>query len=134
MSILKWFWVYIKNWACLKNLSMLEPNFEEADGLGITCYFLSCGNASFFSKLSSFNNFFLKLWNLSAILLKETESVQKSSNLTVCLIARESMSQKTYFCIAILRDARKHSIIPKIVGTLIGKAVCTRYLLNWNRP
>ena len=35
MSIPKWFWVYIKNWACLKNLSMLEPNFEEADGLGI---------------------------------------------------------------------------------------------------
>ena len=35
MSIPKWFWVYIKIWACLKNLSMLEPNFEEADGLGI---------------------------------------------------------------------------------------------------
>ena len=24
-----------KNWACLKNLNMLKPNFEEADGLGI---------------------------------------------------------------------------------------------------
>ena len=36
MSIPKWFWVYIKNWACLKNLSILEPNFEEADGLGIS--------------------------------------------------------------------------------------------------
>ena len=35
MSIPKWFWVYIKKWACLKNLSMLEPNFEEADRLGI---------------------------------------------------------------------------------------------------
>ena len=35
MSIPKWFWVYIKNWACLKSLSMLKPNFEEADGLGI---------------------------------------------------------------------------------------------------
>ena len=35
MSIPKWFWVYIKNWACLKKLSMLKPNFEEADGLGI---------------------------------------------------------------------------------------------------
>ena len=35
MSIPKWFWVYIKNWACLKNLSMLETNFEEADGQGI---------------------------------------------------------------------------------------------------
>ena len=34
MSIPKWFWVYIKNWACLKKLSMLKPNFEEADGLG----------------------------------------------------------------------------------------------------
>ena len=31
LSIPKWFWVYIKNWACLKNLSMLGPNFEEAD-------------------------------------------------------------------------------------------------------
>ena len=35
MSIPKWFWVYIKNWACLKKLSMLKPNFEKADGLGI---------------------------------------------------------------------------------------------------
>ena len=40
MSTPKWFWVYIKNWACLKNLSMLEPNFEEADGLGISIYFI----------------------------------------------------------------------------------------------
>ena len=31
----KWFWVYIKNWACLKKLSRLKPNFEKADGLGI---------------------------------------------------------------------------------------------------
>ena len=37
MSIPKWFWVYTKNWACLKNLSMLELNFEKADGLGINC-------------------------------------------------------------------------------------------------
>ena len=35
MSIPKWFWVYTKNWACLKNLSMPEVNFEKADGLGI---------------------------------------------------------------------------------------------------
>ena len=41
MSIAKRFWVYIKNWACLKNLSMLEPNFEEADGLGISYFILS---------------------------------------------------------------------------------------------
>ena len=37
MSIPKWFWVYIKNWACSKKLSMLKPNFEKADGLGINC-------------------------------------------------------------------------------------------------
>ena len=36
MSIPKWFWVYTKNWACLKNLSMLKLNFEKADGLGIS--------------------------------------------------------------------------------------------------
>ena len=36
MSIPKWFWVYIENWACLKKLSMLKPNFEKADGLGIS--------------------------------------------------------------------------------------------------
>jgi hypothetical protein len=36
LSIPKWLWVYIKNWACWKNLSMLESNFEKADGLGIT--------------------------------------------------------------------------------------------------
>ena len=36
MSIPKWFWVYTKNWACLENSSMLEPNFKEADGLGIS--------------------------------------------------------------------------------------------------
>ena len=35
MSIPKWFWVYINNWACLKELSMLKPNFKKADGLGI---------------------------------------------------------------------------------------------------
>ena len=35
MSTPKWFWVYIKNRACLKILSMLVPNFEKADGLGI---------------------------------------------------------------------------------------------------
>ena len=35
MSIPKLFWVYIKHWVCLKKLSMLKPNFEEADGLGI---------------------------------------------------------------------------------------------------
>ena len=28
--------VYIKNWACLKHLSMLKTNFESADGLGIS--------------------------------------------------------------------------------------------------
>ena len=42
MSIPKWFWVYIKNWTCLKNLSMLKPNFEEADGLGISEKCLVC--------------------------------------------------------------------------------------------
>ena len=42
LSILKWFWVYIKNWACLKKLSMLKPNFEKADGLGISDSF--CGD------------------------------------------------------------------------------------------
>ena len=36
LSIPKWFWVYIKNWVCLKNLSGLKPNFEKADGLGIS--------------------------------------------------------------------------------------------------
>ena len=36
LSIPKWFWVYIKNWACLKKLSILKPNFKEADGLGIS--------------------------------------------------------------------------------------------------
>ena len=36
LSTPKWFWVYIKNWAHLKNLSMLKPNFEKADGLGIS--------------------------------------------------------------------------------------------------
>ena len=41
MSIAKRFWVYIKNWACLKNLSMLEPNFEKADGLGNRLAYLS---------------------------------------------------------------------------------------------
>ena len=34
MSIPKWVWVCIKNWACLKFFSMLEPNFEETDGRG----------------------------------------------------------------------------------------------------
>ena len=29
-------YIYIKNWACLKKLSMLKPNFEKADGLGIS--------------------------------------------------------------------------------------------------
>ena len=38
MNIPKWFWVYIKNWASLKTLSILEPNFEEADGLGISTW------------------------------------------------------------------------------------------------
>ena len=28
--------VYIKNWACLKHLSMLKTKFESADGLGIS--------------------------------------------------------------------------------------------------
>ena len=36
LSIPKSFWVCIKNWAPLKKLSMLEPNFEKADGLGIS--------------------------------------------------------------------------------------------------
>ena len=44
------------------------------------------------------------------------------------------MSQKTYFCVASLRDARKHFIRPKVatvtdytyfVGILIGNVVCT---------
>ena len=44
LGIPKLFWVYMKNWACLKNLSMLEPNFEEADGFGtsLTVLFKKC--------------------------------------------------------------------------------------------
>ena len=34
LSVLKIFWVYFKNWVCLKNLSVLTTNFELADGLG----------------------------------------------------------------------------------------------------
>ena len=36
LSIPKTFWVYFKNWVCLKNLSVLKTNFEIADGLGIS--------------------------------------------------------------------------------------------------
>ena len=35
LSVLKTFWVYFKNWVCLKNLSVPKTNFEIADGLGI---------------------------------------------------------------------------------------------------
>ena len=35
LSVPKTFWVYFKNWVCLKNLSVLKIYFELADGLGI---------------------------------------------------------------------------------------------------
>ena len=34
LSISKLFWVCLKNWACVKDLSTLKTNFESADGLG----------------------------------------------------------------------------------------------------
>ena len=47
LSIPKTFWVYFKNWACLKNLSVLKTNFEIADGLGNRCQDASWNKCGF---------------------------------------------------------------------------------------